>query len=132
MKLEDEVQQLIQIYAAKNGCNLMRNNSGALVDKTGRMVRYGLGNISSKHNRHFKSSDLIGITTVTVQPSMVGKVLGVFTAMEVKREGWKFSPNMKHEQAQLNFLKWVICHGGLAGFAPSVDSAIEIIESINV
>ena len=124
MRDENEVQQLVQIEAAKSGIVLMRNNSGALKDATGRVVRYGLGNISEKQNENFKSSDLIAVTPIVITPEMVGKTIGVFTAVEVKREGWVFK-NDKRETAQLNFIEWVNKKGGIAFFCSSVDSFIK-------
>lgn len=108
---ESEVQQKIQIAAVHYGCHLMRNNSGALKDLTGRPVRYGLGNISSQHNDKIKSSDLIGFT--------IRDGRAIFTAIEVKRTDWIFDPEKmdKREKAQFAFLKWVKSNGGFAGFA---------------
>lgn len=127
-KSESEVQQLIQMQARYHGCVLMRNNSGACVDDTGRLVRYGLGNISKKHQENSASSDLIGITQVTITPEMVGQTIGVFTAIEVKKEAWKPDKKLdKHEQAQENFMQWVRSLGGLAGFANDVDKLHLII-----
>lgn len=122
MRSESEIQQLVQIEAAKHGIILMRNNSGALKDKTGRMIFFGLGNISKKHGENSKSSDLIGITSVTVTPEMVGRTLAVFTAIEVKEEAWKPSTTDKRERAQRNFIEWVKSRGGIAGFVNSVES----------
>lgn len=126
MKLEYEVQAEIQIEAAKFDCILMRNNSGALKDATGRLVRYGLGNDSKAKNDVVKSSDLIGITTVTVTPEMVGQKIGVFTALEVKREDWKENEE-KRTVAQRNFIEWVKLRGGIAGFVSNVDDLKSIL-----
>lgn len=127
MKDESEVQQDIQI-GLMPVCNVMRNNSGALKDDTGRSVRYGLGNISKKHNERIKSSDLLGITKVVITPEMVGRTLGIFTAIEVKNEKWKSDKKFdKRETAQKNFINWVLSMGGFAGFANSVDKAKQII-----
>lgn len=127
MKSEDEIQQLIQIEAAKNNSRILRNNSGALKDATGRTVRFGLGNVSKKINETFKSSDLIGFTKVTITPDMVGKTIAIFTAVEVKKEVWTFNPDDKREVAQNNFIEWVKTAGGYAGFANSIDSLKKII-----
>lgn len=127
LMLEDEVQQLVQIEAAKYKMILMRNNSGALKDKTGRLVRYGLGNISESSNAKMKSSDLIGITEVLITPDMVGKTLGVFTAIEVKKQGWKYKGD-EREIAQKNFIDWVIGRGGLAAFVESVDTLVSLMK----
>jgi len=128
MKLESKVQDEISCEGPNHGCTLMRNNSGALKDETGRTVRYGLGNFSKKHNEIIKSSDLIGITTITVTQDMVGTHIGIFTAIEVKKEGWKRSPTDKREKAQDNFIQWVLSRGGIAGFANSVDSFVNILQ----
>lgn len=114
---ESEIQQKIQIDAVQWGAQLLRNNSGALKDQTGRLVRYGLGNTSKQHNDQIKSSDLIGFTKVLITADMVGKTVAVFTAVEVKGSDWKPSPVDKREIAQRTFLQWILANGGLAGFA---------------
>lgn len=114
--------------AAKHQVILLRNNSGALPDSTGRVVRYGLGNISKKKNEEFKSSDYIAITPVLITPDMVGKTIGVFTAVEVKEENWTFNPKDKREAAQKNFIDFVTARGGLAGFCNNVDTLLRIIK----
>lgn len=127
MKPESEVQQNIQVEAAKCGVILMRNNNGAFTDEGGRHVRFGLDNVSAKHQENIKSSDLIGITTVVITQEMVGRTIGIFTATEIKREDWNPGKLSKHEQAQSNFIQWVINRGGIAGFANSVDSFKKIL-----
>lgn len=119
--LESESQQEIQKEAAKFGLVLMRNNSGSLKDETGRPVRYGLGNVSKEQNDRIKSSDLIGCLPVTITQDMVGHTIGVFVAVECKREGWKFKGD-KRETAQKNFIEFILNKGGIAFFAESVDT----------
>jgi len=123
MKNESITQQEVQIQAMQYfNCNLMRNNSGAFKDETGRVVFFGLGNTSKKRNDEIKSSDLIGITSVVITPDMVGKTIGVFTAIEVKKEDWNPTKTLdKREIAQKRFIDWVISMGGLAGFANNID-----------
>jgi hypothetical protein len=125
-KSEAEIQAEIQIKCVGLGANLMRNNSGALKDANGRLVRFGLANVSKHHNDRIKSSDLIGFTRVVVTPQMVGKTLAVFTAIEVKEEEWKPS-NDKREQAQRAFVDWVKSHGGIAGIVNCWEAARDII-----
>jgi len=121
MKDESTVQQEVQIQARFYNCNLMRNNNGACIDDTGRLVRYGLGNISKKHQENSASSDLIGFTKVKITPEMVGKEVAVFTAVEVKKEAWTHEKKLdKHERAQANFMTWIKNNGGFAGFAKSI------------
>ena len=128
MKNESEVQQEIQLAGAYVGCQLMRNNSGAFQDKDGRQVRYGLGNVSKSHGDRIKSSDLVGFTKVTITPDMVGREVAIFTAVEVKREDWKFSPKDKREMAQWAFIRWVKKAGGIAGFANSIEMFTDIFK----
>src|SRR5665213_6538 len=97
---ESEIQQLIQIEGVKYGCQTLRNNSGACADASGRQIRYGLGNVSKKHNDKIKSSDLIGFTRVTIVPEMVGKTLAVFTCVECKTPGWKLKFDDPREKEQ--------------------------------
>lgn len=127
-KSESEVSQQIQIRAMFQQCNLMRNNSGELPNRDGTPVRYGLGNVSKEHNKDVKSSDLIGITKVLITPEMVGKTVGVFTAIECKKEDWNPDKKFdKREIAQQNFIDWVKACGGFSGFANSVESIKNII-----
>jgi hypothetical protein len=124
---ESEVQQLITLEAMKHGCLLLRNNSGSFVDGTGRHVRFGLGNSSAKINKTFKSSDLIGITTITVTQDMVGKTIGVFTAVECKDTNWPGEIKTDREIAQNNFVQLIKSKGGIAGFSNSVETFIKLL-----
>jgi len=119
MKSESEIQQEIQLEAPRMRVNLMRNNSGAAKDITGRLIRYGLGQVSK--NQAYKSSDLIGWTEVVVTPEMVGRTLAVFTAIEVKKEDWKPNYRDTRELHQRNFIEWVKSRGGIAAMINSVD-----------
>lgn len=127
MKTEGQVQQHIRLDAVKVGTTLWRNNNGACLDDTGRLIRYGLGNDSEKINKVIKSSDLIGITPILITPDMVGQVVGVFTAIEVKRESWNPHMLTDREEAQLNFINHVIQKGGYGGFATSPEQFRRIV-----
>jgi len=116
MSNEAVVQQQVRLAMARLGGQVWRNNSGACTDDTGRLVRYGLGNDSAALNAAIKSSDLIGCTPVTIQAHHVGRTVGVFTALEVKRPGWHLTPGDKRGQAQKRFLDIVVGVGGMAGF----------------
>lgn len=109
---EADVQNSIRIEGAKIRMILWRNNSGALQDVKGRLVRYGLGNDSTASNKLLKSSDLIGIWG------------GRFVSIECKASGWQdpFAPNATRrptprEEAQKAWLTLVACQGGYACFA---------------
>lgn len=105
---EAAVQAEVRLEAARRGVLLWRNNSGALKDETGRLVRYGLGNDSTQTNRVMKSADLIGIG-----PG------GIMHAYEVKRPGWKYT-GTEREVAQLAFLDLVRSRGGVAAFVTCI------------
>lgn len=120
---EQQAQEEVSLAAASLNMRLLRNNRGAFKDDYGNYIWYGLGNKKKARGEidDFKSSDLIGITTITITADMVGKQIGVFTAVEVKPKGFKIR-NFKtgsHEKGQLNFLEWVVRMGGFAGFATS-------------
>lgn len=115
---EARVQSMLQITAPKIGGALWRNNNGAMKSDDGRMVRFGLGNISEKISKHWKSADLIGITPV--RATYVGQQFGVFTGVEVKKPGWS-KPTNERERAQSAFLTNVKALGGIGLFAQSVE-----------
>lgn len=125
---EATVQNLIRNDAAQCGEHLWRNNVGVLPNpETGQPVRYGLLNDNPKINKVIKSSDLIGPTRVLITPDMVGQMIAVFTAVEVKEEGWTFNPRDKREVAQKAFHDLILQIGGFAGFAQSVADYRSII-----
>lgn len=82
---------------------------------SGNHIRFGLGNDSPRINKIFKSSDLIGVTPVVITPEMVGSTVGVFTAIECKAPGWRYSGDDR-EIAQKRFLDKVLELGGIARF----------------
>jgi len=82
------------------GCLVWRNNTGAMTDATGRLVRFGLCK---------GSSDIIGLCGD-----------GRFLAVEVKTRTGKTTPE------QDRFIAAVIRAGGRAGVARSADDAISI------
>lgn len=125
---ESTVQNQIRDMSAQLGDDLWRNNSGVLPGEHGQPVRFGLGNDSSKVNAVCKSSDLIGVTRVLITPEMVGSVVGVFTAVEVKEEGWKFNLRNAREVAQKVFIDLVLQNGGYAGFAQSINDYRRIVK----
>lgn len=114
-KSEQAIQQEIVLSLSKGDTRLLRNNCGQCRTDDGRVIRYGVGNPGG--------SDLIGIKTITVTPDMVGKKIGVFTAIEVK------TPSGKVSEQQQRFLSMVGVLGGLSGIARSVDDASEILRA---
>jgi len=109
---EHVVQNSIRLALGCGAARLFRNNTGALKDHSGRLVRYGLCT---------GSSDLIGWHTVTITPDMVGQSVAVFVAIEVKDRA-RATPE------QLRFIEVVRAAGGLAGVARTVDQARAILD----
>jgi hypothetical protein len=98
-----------------------------MTDQTGRLIRFGLGNESPALNARWKSSDLIGLLPVLVQPSHVGKTLGVFLAVETKKPGWRLTPGDKRGQAQAAFLQSVRGFGGVGGFCCTAEDFSRLV-----
>jgi len=121
---ETSISQRIQLEAGAQGATLLRNNNGACFDQTGRLIRYGLGHV--KEGQELRSSDLIGWTPIVITPAMVGRVVAVFTAVEVKAEGWK-APGDEREFAQAKFGDLVNKSGGLFTFATSAKNVRDLI-----
>lgn len=109
---EQAIQQRIRLALSRGPVRLWRNNVGRLLDQQGRMVTFGLCP---------GSADLIGYTTVTVGPEMVGQRVAVFTAVEVK------APKGRATVEQLAFLEHIRAAGGKAGIARSVEDAEAVL-----
>ena len=105
------VQNSIRLALGRGLVRLFRNNTGALKDINGRLVRFGLCQ---------GSSDLIGWRTVTITPEMVGQDIAQFVAIEVKDRG-------RATAEQVRFIEVVRDAGGLAGVARSVEDAKAIL-----
>src|ERR1035437_3571828 len=110
MNLETSIVQQIRLAAAPSV--LWRNNSGSYM-KDGYFVRYGVGQPGG--------SDLIGLTPLTITQEMVGSIVAVFTAIEVKTKTGKISAD------QNNFINVILSHGGIAGVARSAAEAKKLI-----
>lgn len=108
MPSEQQIQQHIRLAISRGPVRLYRNNTGTLRDRHGRPVSFGLCN---------GSADLIGWTTRTITPEMVGQHVAVFTSIEVKTATGRLRP----EQRQ--WLDAVQAAGGIAGVARSVEDA---------
>jgi hypothetical protein len=109
---EQQIQQQIRLALSRGPVRLHRNNTGTLRDQHGRPVTFGLAR---------GSADLIGWTTRTITPDMVGQRIAVFTSIEVKTPTGRVSP----EQRQ--WLEAVQAAGGIAGVARSVEDALRIV-----
>lgn len=112
---EAAIQNQYRFKAAQEGAILWRNNVGALLDKRGVPVRYGLANESKLMNAKWKSGDLIGIRPVKITQDMVGTTIGRFVSVEVKESGWKYTGTIR-ERAQQNWIDLIVNLGGEANF----------------
>ncbi|MEY3659390.1 MAG: hypothetical protein RLZZ169_215 [Pseudomonadota bacterium] len=108
MASEQTIQQQIRLSLSRGRVRLFRNNTGTLRDQHGRPVTFGLAK---------GSADLIGWTTRTITPDMVGQQVAVFTSIEVKTPTGRISPE------QQAWLQVVQAAGGIAGIARSVEDA---------
>lgn len=115
---EAAIQTRVRLEASRKGARLFRNNVGATYDESGRFIRFGLCNDSKQMNAAVKSSDLIGLRPVMIEPRHVGSVFGQFVAREIKAATWRFT-GTDREVAQLHFMEIVIALGGDAAFANS-------------
>ncbi len=131
---EARVQSIVRLEAPKFGYWLTRNNVGAFQDvrsvvcihchkpalgnhaAPARWTRFGLANESKQQNELVKSHDLIGFRRRVIVTADVGSTIAQFASREVKKEGWQFSPNDPHEQAQAAFRDFVNSNGGDAAF----------------
>jgi len=97
---ETNILKLCLMALSQAGCLAWRNNTGALPDRQGRIVRYGLCN---------GSSDIVGLA-----PD------GIFFAVEVKTATGKPTPE------QLTFIAAIRRQGGRAGVARSPEEAVSL------
>ena len=97
---ETNILKLCLMALSQAGCLAWRNNTGALPDRQGRIVRYGLCN---------GSSDIVGLA-----PD------GIFFAVEVKTATGKPTPE------QLTFIAAIRRQGGRAGVARSPEEAVAL------
>ena len=112
MASEQTIQQKIRLACSRGPVRLHRNNTGTLRDANGRPVQFGLAK---------GSADLIGWTTRTITPDMVGQQVAVFTSIEVKSATGRLRPD------QRQWMEAVQAAGGIAGVARSVEDAEALI-----
>lgn len=125
---ESDIQAEILLDLGRGDSRLFRNHvakgwTGELVKIEGpftilRNARHGTFGLC------VGSSDTIGIKRTLITPQMVGRLLGVFTAIEVKDAGGR------RRDEQIKFVRMVQNFGGYAGFAISVDEARAIVDPL--
>lgn len=111
---ERDVRKVLQDAAALMGVTLLRNNVGALQDKYGRWVTYGLG---------LGSPDLVGWESVVIGPEHVGQTFARFVGIEAKREA---GGTVSERQAR--YLEQLRQAGARAGVARSVEDLQAILK----
>jgi hypothetical protein len=109
---EKETVNTVRATLSHGDTRLFRNNVGALQDKMGRYVTYGLA---------VGSSDLIGFKSINITAEMVGEKVAVFVALEGKSEG------KMPTEAQRRFLLMVKDAGGIAGVFQTVSDAEHLL-----
>lgn len=98
MKSETSIVKAALLAAgSRPDARAWRNNSGALRDQDGRLVRFGLPG----------SADIIGLQRVLITPEMIGMHFGRFIALECKKSG------RKPTEKQRKFGAMVRAMGGL-------------------
>lgn len=113
---ETYAQSQVVLEAPKFDCLLTRNNKGALQDKTGTLVRFGLFNETAKRGARIRSWDLVGFRKRLITPAMVGTIIGQFVGREIKEPGWNYT-GTEHEVAQLKCTEVALSYGCDVGFA---------------
>lgn len=131
---ESGIQNLIRIFMSGIGIMNWRNNTGTgwvgkcMTFNRSQTILVNAGDVVIRNARPLRaglctgSSDIIGITPTYVTHDMLGKTLGVFTAIEVKGAKGVASKEQKH------FIEQVIKAGGYAGVAKTNDDIAEIIK----
>ncbi len=132
----------VMIKSSRLGMRLLRNNRGAFYTMDG--VKHVMTAIFSGNIQKAKTalgrlrvvragleaegaSDLVGVTTVTITPEMVGMKLGVATVAEVKEPKWK-KPTDEHERKQENFLDQATKRGCIAFFITDAETLEKKVE----
>lgn len=102
------------------GAAPQRLTDGSVVLRNARPLALGFADPAG--NPVEGTSDLVGWTEVEITPSMVGKTVAVFTAIETK------ASTGGHKRAgQKNFIGRLVEAGGIAGFASSAEAAVAIV-----
>lgn len=115
---EKDIEKKIILSVQECGTTVFKNNVGSAkkVDpNTGKEYWINFGLCEG-------SSDLIGITPVKITADMVGKTMGVFTAIEVKK-----NVNKKYKasrmESQKRFIDFINSKGGIAFKSDNEDDA---------
>lgn len=125
---EHDLQNKIMIAIGKGDTRIFRNN--VAMAWVGELVKRTATTIILRNPRPLHaglcngSSDIIGWHSITITPDMVGKRVAVFTAIEVKTERGRPTPE------QLNFINTLREAGGIAGVARSPEEAHDLFRDM--
>lgn len=140
---EAPVLKRTMIAASKQGQRLLRNSRGQFytMGSVKVLIKAALGLDIKKIREAVKllrqtragleaegSSDLIGITTITITQEMVGRRAGIATVIECKAAGWQ-KPSDAREKAQANFIDQVVKRGGIGAFVDDEKKLKNILDS---
>ena len=114
MKTENEISNEIRAALNTRNVRAWRNNV-AKIQHQGRWLNFGIPGPGG--------SDLIGLTTLTITPDMIGKRVAVFTAVECK------SATGKPTADQTAFIGFIRASGGIAGIARCAGEALNLISN---
>jgi len=106
---EKNIQKEIRLHLSERGAMSLRYQVGLFYSPKGDPVRIGEKGVS----------DLICCVPITITAEMVGKKIGVFTAIETKKVNDGTAKERKMSQG--NFIKRVKALGGFAGIARSIE-----------
>lgn len=109
---ETPYMRRLMLRLTGRGVRIFRNNVGALQDRFGVWVRYGVCNPGG--------SDLIGWKSVEITPEMVGARAALFVAVEVKSQRGK-----PPTDEQIAFMRAVRDAGGISLLAREGTDSIE-------
>jgi hypothetical protein len=102
------------------GGPVQRLADGSVLVPAARPVALGLGKPDGKPL--VGAADLIGWTSMTITPDMVGCRVAVFTALEVKE-----TAGGRKRDEQRNFIDQVRLAGGIASFVSSPEEAEHVV-----
>ena len=114
---EKNIQNEIRLHMSKRGILNLRYQVGTFYAMDGSLVKIGEVGVS----------DLIACTPIVITPEMVGKRIGVFTAIETKKLNDKTAKDRKESQGK--FIDRVKALGGFATIARNttdVDAALKL------
>ena len=120
---ESDIQNSILVALSESGAYALRINSGTFWG--GEIVAHDGRRLMLEHPTRINgapagTSDILGCSTVTITPDMVGQTVAIMFAVEVKRPG---EPVPKHQDRYLALMR---ARGARAGVARSAEDAVKI------